>query len=379
MKRRNIALYGGSFDPPHLGHVITITAVLNSGLIDEIWLVPTGRHPDKVHHASCDHRKEMVSIMLATMFGSRVPVYLDTTQIDMPWVLSSSAGLIRTMERRHPSDRFFLVVGSDLIKDIPKWQDAGFLMKHVRFLAVRRLGDNGNKSVPAYVKLLDTDRGALTNISSSLVRDMVKRKESLEGVVPPAVISHILRNKLYAGKISAAQKNEKSLLYEGRFIRLLAKDGWEYVERTNCTGIAGIIAVTNDRKIIFIEQYRMPVGKLAIEFPAGLVNDTTKQNEHMITAAKRELFEETGYRASKWIEIIEGPISSGLTSEAITFFLATGLKKVAKGGGDESEAITVYEIPLSKAEKWLSDMKRRGRAVDPKVYAGLYFAKEKLI
>ncbi len=377
--KRKIALYGGSFDPPHLGHVMTITSVLNSEMVDEVWLIPTGKHRDKAHHASCDHRKAMVSIMLATMFGSRVQVHLNTVQIDKPWVMSSSANLIRTMESTHPSFRFFLVIGSDLIRDIPKWDDPKFLMQKNSFLAVRRLGDTVKKPIPPYVSLLDTNQGALTNISSSLVREMVRHGKSLEGIVPPAVISHIIRNRLYVGREKPLKVgDQKSLLYDGRYIRLVTKNGWEYVERTNCTAIVGIVAVTNTSKIIFVEQKRIPIGKSVIEFPAGLVGDTAQKNENMLIAAKRELLEETGYKANKWERLVEGPISSGLTSEKITFFLATGLRRVGCGGGDKSESIKIHEVPLCDVEKWLTKMKSKGCEVDPKVYAGLYFVRQKI-
>jgi len=232
--------------------------------------------------------------------------------------------------------------------------------------------------VPSYVTLLDTDQGARTNISSSFVRGMVRHGKSLEGIVPPAVISHIIRNRLYiANERISNKRNQKSLLYEGRYIRFIAKNGWEYVERTNCTAIVGIIALTDKGKIIFAEQRRIPIDKNVIEFPAGLVGDTAQKNEQMLIAAKRELLEETGYKATKWERLVEGPISSGLTSETITFFLATGLKKAGRGGGDKSESIKVHEVPLRDAEKWLNKMNRKGCAVDPKVYAGLYFVKTK--
>lgn len=60
---------------------------------------------------------------------------------------------------------------------------------------------------------------------------------------------------------------------EGRFLRFLIKQGWEYVERPNCTGIVIIVAVTDEGKLLFTEQFRLPVGRPVIEFPAGLVGD----------------------------------------------------------------------------------------------------------
>jgi len=65
---------------------------------------------------------------------------------------------------------------------------------------------------------------------------------------------------------------------EGKFVRLLIKGGWEYVERPNCAGAVIIVAMTKDRKLLLIEQFRIPVGKPVIEFPAGLIGDGPSGN-----------------------------------------------------------------------------------------------------
>ncbi len=188
----------------------------------------------------------------------------------------------------------------------------------------------------------------------------------------------------------------KRTLFEGKYLRLLDHNSWEYVERKNCTGIVIILAVTEKDKVILIEQIRVPVGKRVIEFPAGLVNDryverkrgqvqkqenvpvpfSKEKRETLKEAAFREFLEETGYQAKKMILLTNGPINSGISSSAVTFFQAQGLKKIHGGGGDHTEAITVYEVPLKEVDTWLQKMQKKGRAVDPKVYAGLYFLKK---
>jgi ADP-ribose pyrophosphatase len=166
------------------------------------------------------------------------------------------------------------------------------------------------------------------------------------------------------------------IMAQGRFIRVLRQDGWEYVQRYNCSGIVVILAMTKDRKVILARQYRLPVNGEVIEFPAGLMNDgASKRREGAIAAARRELLEETGYLAKKIVKVMAGPAGSGLSADILTVVRATGLKKVSSGGGDATENITVCEVPLAKVEKWLSRMMRQGYLVDPKVYAGLYFLK----
>lgn len=154
----------------------------------------------------------------------------------------------------------------------------------------------------------------------------------------------------------------------------LVRDGqWEYVERTNCRGIVIILGLTDDGKVILVDQYRPPVRKRVIEFPAGLVSDDPQYpKESLIAAAKRELLEESGYQAARVIKLMEGPVSSGSSSDMVTIVRAYGLRKVGKGGGDHTEAINVHTVAFNKVEKWLALMSRNGYLIEPKVYMGIF-------
>ena len=163
---------------------------------------------------------------------------------------------------------------------------------------------------------------------------------------------------------------------DAKYLRLVRADGWEFVQRKNITGIVGIIAVTNDGKLILVEQFRPPVNKNVIEIPAGLSGDTpNSKNEDLRLAASRELEEETGYRAAKMTQVASGTASAGLCDEIITLFRAENLTKVSDGGGDESEEITVHEIPLDEVENWLGQQIAQNTLVDLKVYSALHFAR----
>lgn len=166
------------------------------------------------------------------------------------------------------------------------------------------------------------------------------------------------------------------ILHKGKYLDLISEDGWEFVKRTNCSGIVVIVTVTKDGKALFVEQFRRPVRAQVIEWPAGLVNDKTPHDpESMETAARRELLEETGYEAGELALLAEGPVSSGLSAEIITFYQALDVTQKGPGGGDDTESIVVHEVPLREADLWLYEMGKKGYLVDPKVYVGLYFLK----
>lgn len=165
------------------------------------------------------------------------------------------------------------------------------------------------------------------------------------------------------------------ILYDGRYIQMVARSGWEYVRRKNTSGVVIIVALTPDDELILVEQYRVPVGASVIELPAGLAGDVSgREGEALAEAASRELEEETGFRAGAFEELTAGPVSSGLSSETVTFFRARDLTRVGAGGGDESESIVVHLVPLEEVPAWLAERRRQGRLVDPKVYSALFFA-----
>ena len=170
------------------------------------------------------------------------------------------------------------------------------------------------------------------------------------------------------------------VLAEGKYLRLLNEAGWEYVVRPHSTGVVVIVAVTEGRRLVLVEQYRRAVHSRVIELPAGLVGDSAAaRDEPLANAARRELIEETGYEAKEMIELGAGPIAVGVTSEVVTFFQATGLRRIGPGGGDATEDIVVHEVALDDGglRGWLAAKQREGLLVDPKLFAGLYLTGEK--
>jgi len=170
-----------------------------------------------------------------------------------------------------------------------------------------------------------------------------------------------------------AGSEQPAVLYEGRYCRLVRVGRWEFVKRRNICGIVGILAITPDGRMVLVEQYRAPVAARVVEIPAGLAGDDGR-GEDLAAAARRELEEETGWRAERMTLLAGGAASAGITDEIITLYRAEGLVKVSAGGGDDSENITVHEVPLDDVPAFLAACAQRGVVVDLKVYAALYFA-----
>ncbi len=130
-------------------------------------------------------------------------------------------------------------------------------------------------------------------------------------------------------------------------------------------GAVAVVAMTGDGRVVLVKQFRKSAEKVLLEIPAGLAH----KGERLDRAAKRELREETGYRAERIRKVFAGYSSPGYSTEIITIFIATGLKKVGQDT-DHDEMIDVEIVPLKKALSFI----RSGRIRDNKTALGIMIA-----
>ena len=153
----------------------------------------------------------------------------------------------------------------------------------------------------------------------------------------------------------------KTSAYEGKFIRVVNKHVvndtgqeivWETVERTNIynCGAVIIIAVTKDREMLFERNWRAASESWVVQFPAGLTDIKGETEED---AARRELLEETGYKAEKLTPVITSPLSPDLTSTVAAHFYAPEVEYFTAPHRDLAEKIEVIRVPLDKVAEFL--------------------------
>lgn len=160
--------------------------------------------------------------------------------------------------------------------------------------------------------------------------------------------------------------------FEGRYLSLREIDDWEFATRPNATGVVGIMALTSNQEVIFVEQYRRPMQARVLEICAGLVGDEEEfAHESLADCAERELLEETGYRPGELTFLISSPTSAGMTDEKTHLFFATDCERIAEGGGVGGEDITTHVIPLEEVTEFLSNSEKQGILIDFKIHACL--------
>ena len=158
-------------------------------------------------------------------------------------------------------------------------------------------------------------------------------------------------------------------VWEGKYLVVRKQGTWEYVGRARGIHAAVIVAIDEDeegRHVLLVEQFRVPLGRLCLELPAGLVGDDA-EGEEIETAAIRELEEETGYRAERMRDLGRYYSSPGMVSESFTLLRAEGLTKVSEGGGVPGEDIIVHRVPLAGVAGFVVGKRAEGLGIDVKL------------
>ena len=164
----------------------------------------------------------------------------------------------------------------------------------------------------------------------------------------------------------------KTPIFRVTMDRAIDPDGFEINRAIVQHGGSAVVMPIDDRKrVLLVRQYRLPAGKYLWELPAGRVDD----GESPLQAARRELTEETGYRAKRWEKLAVFYPSPGFLAEKMTIFLATGLTS-----GDakpmEDERIETHWFTSREIDDWIQS----GTILDAKTMIGFlrwkrYFAK----
>jgi nicotinate-nucleotide adenylyltransferase len=190
-----IGIFGGTFDPIHLGHLLLAEQALEAVPLDEVWFVPAGEPPHKRERVVTPafHRLRMVE--LATREHPRFRVSDLEVKRQGP---SYTVHTIEALKAAHPQHHFFLLVGADMVKDLPNWYKTNKIIQHVQILALGRPGvETGDIPAEIRERLTWIEGAAETNISSSLIRRRLAAGKSVRYLLPEPVYQYVKEHRLY--------------------------------------------------------------------------------------------------------------------------------------------------------------------------------------
>jgi nicotinate-nucleotide adenylyltransferase len=177
-----IAIFGGSFNPPHVGHEALCLILLEAFGIDQVWLVPTFRHYFGKELIDFEHRFAMCERMAAA-FGEPVQVSPVERELDAPE--SRMLDTLQELQRRHPNEKFRLAIGADILQETDRWHRWDEVAALAPPLVFGRKGYEGGvlPSPP--------------DVSSTQIREAIAAGESARHLVSPSVLAYIEEQGLY--------------------------------------------------------------------------------------------------------------------------------------------------------------------------------------
>ncbi|MDP2637981.1 MAG: nicotinate (nicotinamide) nucleotide adenylyltransferase [Candidatus Levybacteria bacterium] len=197
----NIAILGGSFDPPHSGHVVAVKRLIKLFNFDQVWLMPCYQHPfnKKLSHPS--KRLEMAK-------------HLENEKIkasDFELERRSTSYTIDTLsalKAQYPNDHFSWIIGSDQIKNFTKWKNWQEIIDKFKLIIIPRTNFRKAKEMlkdivksityPKNIVFIDKGKFSPIYISSTKIRQRVKEERSIKNLVPKKVEEYIIKHRLYA-------------------------------------------------------------------------------------------------------------------------------------------------------------------------------------
>ena len=175
-KRRRVAIFGGSFNPPHIGHTAICKWLFNRGIIDEIWVTPCFIHPFGKELVSYEHRLAMTRLAFGKLM---MPIKVLEIEKELGGV-SYTLRTVEQLRKLNPEISFHLVTGSDVEEEIEKWKDFDRI-----------------KNLVGIIRIPRGDQSIIPDVSSTEIRNRIQNSKSYRDLVEVEVAVYIITKGLF--------------------------------------------------------------------------------------------------------------------------------------------------------------------------------------
>ncbi|WP_216828994.1 nicotinate-nucleotide adenylyltransferase [Alkalihalobacterium elongatum] len=193
---RKIGILGGTFDPPHIGHLLIAQEVLEQCKLDEIWFMPANIPPHKKTNdvSSINDRIEMVTKAIE----GKEQFILSTVELERNGP-SYTVDTLKELKTKLPDVEFYFIIGGDMIEQLHTWERIDELFEYVTFVGLQRPGYSQPTMYEDKMKLLTIPQ---VDISSTDIRERLKKGRSIRYFVPEQVRHFIEERELYGTSAS---------------------------------------------------------------------------------------------------------------------------------------------------------------------------------
>lgn len=186
---KKVGILGGTFDPPHNGHLMIANEVYSALNLDEIWFMPNHEPPHKKKPESVEDEDRLNMLRLAIEENPAFTIQPIELERQGP---SYTVETMKMLKSEYVDNQFFFIIGADMIEYLPKWHKIDELVNLVHFVGVKRPSYSVQTEYPVlYVEVPAID------VSSSLIRDRMKSGKTVRYLLPDQVIDYIEENQLY--------------------------------------------------------------------------------------------------------------------------------------------------------------------------------------
>jgi len=186
----NIGLYFGSFNPIHIGHLIIANHLYSNSYVSEVWFIVSPQNPFKPQNLlNQNHRLHLVRVAVdgeAKLKASNIEFNLPTP--------SYTIHTLTYLKEKYPEKEFTIIMGSDGFQNINKWKNYEAIIKNYKILVYKRPGFDITETFGAEITVADAP---LLEISSTHIRNMIRRRKSIRYLVPDVVKEEIVKNNFY--------------------------------------------------------------------------------------------------------------------------------------------------------------------------------------
>jgi nicotinate-nucleotide adenylyltransferase len=198
-----IGVFGGSFDPVHVGHLIVADVLRHALELERVIFLPAGRPPHKPTQTLASDADRLAMLRLA--LGSETGFEISTVDLDRPG-FSYTAESLRVLREQLPTDcELYFLIGQDSLRDFPTWHAPDEIARQARLGVALRPGVDAtvadvNRAVPETIGRVELVRVPLIDVASSALRASIRAGGPFRFQVPPAVADYVAERGLYRGE-----------------------------------------------------------------------------------------------------------------------------------------------------------------------------------